>query len=535
MRPTVRIAASVLILMLMSAPSGAVAAVQAAQCGPTWAKVTAVDFGNSTNQLLAAGAIAANDVWVGGLWNGDGSYGPLLEHWNGTSWTVATALGSGFIWGIDAAASNDVWAVGSTSVPAQHWDGASWSASPIELPSGARSGSLMSITALSSDDVWAVGSYVKGGTHTLTEHWGGSAWTRVPSPDSPSGGASYFRGVGARAPDDVWAVGYSSGGILGEQPFIEHWNGSAWAVVPSPTFPSGENDLFAVAPVAADDVWAVGMVGSPWDGVIEHWDGTSWSVARLVPDVLTSFSGVRAVSADDVWAVGNSSTGSLVEHWDGTAWARVATPRAAPAGQGLSAVDALANDDLWAVGDQSVGGVWETLVERLCPIKVTGAGFSPQASMAKLGLTTAWQVPSTEAGAHSVADASAMKLFDSGLRVPGGSFTYAFTAAGTYALREAGTLLAGTMKVPVQASGNAAVGVPFPVTWASAAPAAGFVFDVQVLSPGSSTWSQWKTGVTSLGTSYTAGSAGTYRFRARLRKVGIGASAYSPAKEVVVA
>jgi hypothetical protein len=39
---------------------------------------------------------------------------------------------------------------------------------------------------------------------------------------------------------------------------IEHWNGSAWTIVPSPNVGSGNNSLAAVAARSANDVWAVG-------------------------------------------------------------------------------------------------------------------------------------------------------------------------------------------------------------------------------------------------------------------------------------
>ncbi len=40
---------------------------------------------------------------------------------------------------------------------------------------------------MSVNDVWAVGEYIDFGSfHTLTEHWNGTVWSVVPSP-SPTG------------------------------------------------------------------------------------------------------------------------------------------------------------------------------------------------------------------------------------------------------------------------------------------------------------------------------------------------------------
>src|SRR5258705_2268609 len=55
-----------------------------------------------------------------------------------------------------------------------------------------------------------------------------------------------------------------------------------WSVVPGPN-PNGNSGLSSVAAVSANDVWAVGTSGSQRSSgqtVIEHWDGTQWSVVQ---------------------------------------------------------------------------------------------------------------------------------------------------------------------------------------------------------------------------------------------------------------
>jgi hypothetical protein len=53
--------------------------------------------------------------------------------------------------------------------------------------------------------------------------------------------------------NDVWAVGYY-GGNGNEQALLEHWDGSHWLVVESPT-PSPAISLFSVAVASANDIW----------------------------------------------------------------------------------------------------------------------------------------------------------------------------------------------------------------------------------------------------------------------------------------
>ena len=54
-------------------------------------------------------------------------------------------------------------------------------------------------------------------------------WTVVPSPN-PASNRNILRGVGSISSNDVWAVGES-----GTQSLIEHWDGSAWTIVSSPS------------------------------------------------------------------------------------------------------------------------------------------------------------------------------------------------------------------------------------------------------------------------------------------------------------
>src|SRR5204863_435092 len=82
------------------------------------------------------------------------------------------------------------------------------------------------------------------------------AWTVI---DSPNQGTSLINlyGVAAVSANDVWAVGAYYNGTA-KQTLTEHWNGTAWSVVSSPNVGSGNNSLSGLAAVSANDVWAVG-------------------------------------------------------------------------------------------------------------------------------------------------------------------------------------------------------------------------------------------------------------------------------------
>jgi hypothetical protein len=149
---------------------------------------------------------------------------------------------------------------------------------------------------------------------------------------------------------------------------IEHWDGSAWVIVSSPT-PLGGGTLTAVTAVAANDAWAVGAVGDGDDGtLVEHWDGAFWTIVPTPPisgDALLN--GVVAVSSSDVWAVGSQGSETLTEHWNGSTWTIVPSPNPLPTTKGnnfLTSVTAVSSTDVWAVGatlDFTRGGLEQTM------------------------------------------------------------------------------------------------------------------------------------------------------------------------------
>ena len=269
-----------------------------------------------------------------------------------------------------AISSCQAWAVGDYVTGAgdlrtliERWNGTGWKQQPSPSPAAAYN-DLFGAAATSATNAWAVGQYSNNPAsldfHTLAEHWNGTAWTLVPSP-SPGGrtGNSLLHAVAATSASDAWAVGgYTNGSGTDSRTLAEHWNGTVWTRVPSPN-PGGTTSsatLAAVAAASPSDAWAVGQ--SSAGALIEHWNGTAWAqVPSPVPaGVLT---GVAATSASDAWAVGYyHNTGALrlktlVEHWNGTTWTQVPSPNPSPAPftNRLNAVAATSASDVWAVGD----------------------------------------------------------------------------------------------------------------------------------------------------------------------------------------
>lgn len=234
---------------------------------------------------------------------------------------------------------------------------------------------LTNVAAISTNDVWAVGySFTSNGApQTLTEHWNGTSWGIVPSP-SVGTGDNYLNGVAAVSTNDVWAVGdyYSMGFFHG---LIEHWDGTSWSVVTAPSMGSG-NHLQGVAIVSQNNVWAVGYYfnGSIFQTLIEQWNSSSWSVVKS-PNAGTNNNYLQRVSvvsgsASDIWAVGFSFTSNnisqtLTEYWNGTSWSIVPSPNVGTNGSNLWGIAATSQNDIWTVGSYATSNsVYQTLIER---------------------------------------------------------------------------------------------------------------------------------------------------------------------------
>lgn len=362
-------------------------------CPPTWIVVPSPSQPGNDNHLYAVAAVNTNDAWAVGYYiNGGNTRQTLALHWTGAAWTIVPTPnvggGDNVLYNVAAVAPNDVWAVGSSVSGVNlkqtlilHWNGTAWAQVASPNPGGFNE--LYDVKARTATDIWAVGTGGTGGSQnaTLVAHWNGTTWSIVASPNAV-GGNSLLNGVTIVAASDVWAVGRGENQVNITQTLVEHWNGTAWTVVASPNPGGGAIDVVfaSVSAVAANDIWAVGYyinAGNINQTLIEHWNGTAWAIVPS-PNVGPSdnfLNRVAARAANDVWAVGDYHTPplplTLIEHWDGTAWSVVPNPNPGSAVNQFYGVAALAANDVWAVGSTGNGSSNQTLTERFTPVCIT--------------------------------------------------------------------------------------------------------------------------------------------------------------------
>jgi hypothetical protein len=299
--------------------------------GAAWSLVETPIIAQAKVELTSVTAVSSDDVWAVGHWLNDTtlSAGTLIEHWDGTSWSVVASPNPGMfnaLYGVSAQAADDIWAVGdkwlnwSAKVPLIiHYDGKQWS--EVAYPA-IEHGELTSVLALSPDDVWAVGvqGVISTGIAPLALHWDGTSWAPFAIPAESNAGYIALYSVSGVASDDVWAVGVfkylNQNGHYISSARTYHWDGVSWTKV-LPGVYGPDSRMYDVYAIASDDVWAVGgepcpqfnppcaSPNSAFRYVTVHWDGTSWSNVPVPGEGAQAvLLGVAASSSSNAWAVG---------------------------------------------------------------------------------------------------------------------------------------------------------------------------------------------------------------------------------------
>jgi hypothetical protein len=255
--------------------------------GTKWSLFPGPKFGKKDQaDVFAMTSSSANDVWaIGCLVNlGTGLVSSLFEHWNGTAWTATTVKSNNeFLFGASADATNDAWAVGfngsdNVQTSAMHWDGTNWKS--VATPNvGEGANKLNAVLALGPNDAWAVGFSTPGApprqaaTLTLIEHFDGTSWAVVPSPNSGPGSANQSNrlfGLTANSANDIWAFGsyFAADGSGNQMTLLLHWDGTSWKIAPSPNPAKGGSPsdlLWAGVVPSPGNVW---ILGSGDDGTL---------------------------------------------------------------------------------------------------------------------------------------------------------------------------------------------------------------------------------------------------------------------------
>jgi hypothetical protein len=337
--------------------------------GVSWNIANSPNRTSSGDFLWGVNCTSASNCWAVGYSTPNAytdfpEFATLAERWDGNSWIIIDSPNASqnggdpaqnavnFLWDVTCASASDCWAVGQhynhagsgglSKTLAEHWDGNSWtivnSPNKFDQNGDPLQSWLVKVTCSSGGDCWAVGNYYipnvnlgdPGENKTLIERWDGTSWAIVESPNITVPGLlvdSFLYGVTCSSPTDCWAAGQSQqryGQVRGgyeiygiNRTLLLHWDGNAWAIVPSPNVPFSDtgatygDKLNDVACASANDCWAVGFRdGNPHtDRLKLHWDGTVWAVVyspNRFPENTNYLYGVTCLPNSSCWAAGNT-------------------------------------------------------------------------------------------------------------------------------------------------------------------------------------------------------------------------------------
>ena len=305
------------------------------------------------NELNGIACAAQNDCWAVGDYYTGSAYQTLIEHWDGNAWSMVTSANmnvsapqTNVLQHVTCVASTDCYAVGNyfngvvRQTLIEHWDGTSWTIVTSANTQPVQSNYLHEVTCAASNDCWAVGYYNNSEldmgifTQTLIQHWNGTVWSMVTSPNATPNDGLY--GVSCTSTSDCWSVGFAN--ATADQTLIEHWDGTSWSIVSSPNNSTTLNNLiFGVKCTSDSDCWAAGYYdpgpGKGYQTLIEHWDGISWTIANSANTGSTRNNFLFALTcaaSNDCIATGRAYNGfadqTLIEHWDGNVWTISSTP-----------------------------------------------------------------------------------------------------------------------------------------------------------------------------------------------------------------
>jgi len=308
--------------------------------GTSWTWVSTPDPGTTADLLSSITTTSSGNLYAAGYQASSGANQTLIEQYNGIAWTVVASPNTSTtvnnqLSSLSATSATDVWAAGSyaggtAAAPVnqtllEHYDGTAWTivTSPDTSPTAGNI--LTSISADSTTDVWAVGSYV-GGTaaapvlQTLIEHYDGTAWTIASSPNVGTSVPNSLGGAVAISPTVLWAVGSSSPGTPAlSQTLVEGTPAaSSTAVVASVAAPVvGQAVTYTATVTGPPGLAVVGTVAFSDDGVGITGCGavvlaagvatcTTTAGAALLHSIVASYGG------DDVLAVSSGILGLAV-------------------------------------------------------------------------------------------------------------------------------------------------------------------------------------------------------------------------------
>ena len=241
--------------------------------GATWSVVPSPNPGAQRDILTSVAAISDNDVWATGeQMDTAGTWHTLAEHWDGTSWAVVPSAdpgaGGNEFFGVHAVSSTSVYAVGAESGSSfpdkaliEHWNGSKWSV--LSSPNDSTE-SLIAYGVTGSDSALTIAGNRGSDTAPFTTFAASGAAGSLSLATTPNAtGENNLYALTTAADGSVYAAGWSvdpaTGVYLSE---ILHGVNGQWTIDTTSNPGTGANGFAGIAGVPGGGVWAVGITSN---------------------------------------------------------------------------------------------------------------------------------------------------------------------------------------------------------------------------------------------------------------------------------
>ena len=198
------------------------------------------------------------------------------------------------------------------------WDGHTWTVVPSANTSTNDRNFLDGVSCPTPTNCMAVGEVESGiASQNLAEQWNGTSWSIVPTPDASTTTPNVLNNVTCTNPSFCMAVGYNDTGASPAS-LIEMWNGTAWSIVSgaATVIPnSDENFLYGISCIDPSSCVATGHWSNTGDvkdsTLIESWDGSTWAIVpspNASPVLQDDLEGASCGGGSECVTVGQTQT-----------------------------------------------------------------------------------------------------------------------------------------------------------------------------------------------------------------------------------
>ena len=269
---------------------------------------------------------------------------PIAETYNGSSWKLTSSpvfpagdKSASFDSGLSCTSSSACTALGSQLTNAgvvlplvERWNGSTWTVQTTPAAPEKDEYLLYGVSCTSATACISAGVNVVAPLEgvPIAEIWNGSEWKMMTTPNVKG----QFNALSCSSASACTAVG---GGTFGGEPIAARWNGTTWTMQTTAKISSaGLNGVSCpTATSCVAEGISGGLFGSLTAGVSETWNGSTWTAVTIPPSGAeqSALYGVSCSSATLCYAVGDSSTkggseNTMTDKWNGAEWKLVSLP-----------------------------------------------------------------------------------------------------------------------------------------------------------------------------------------------------------------